>query len=243
MNTQQMERYLAGDLDAATLKAIDERLALDAELRGRVEARRQAKAEFLLDPRRRRFADLAAEAQRPEPGGNRGRILVWTGLLGAAAALAFLMGRPDPIVPPPTGGYAVKGGVSVELAVQSQGRVQPYISGAPMRVGDRVRISVDDPHGGYVTVLLEDERATDVLYHPNETGHLAPGRHLLPGSLELDQITGRERIYVLISPQPPSPEDWQAQIEAARHAGGFDHGWLPRAPTRLTTIDYQKTAR
>lgn len=239
MTPQHIERYLTGDLDAESRQAVERQLAADPALRAQVDQRRQAKAAFLLDPRRRRFADLAAEAEQAAPRQQR-----WGWMALAAAAGVIAIGVV--MLRPPSGdgiGAQVKGGVTVQLAVRRDGQVQPHRLGTPLHAGDQVRVSVDDPQGGYLTVFIEDAQTVDRLYDPDELGHLSPGRHTLPGSIELDDTAGRERLYVLLSPTPPDVTAWQAALETARRDAGFDHDWLPDAPARSTVIEYEKAPR
>jgi hypothetical protein len=102
-------------------------------------------------------------------------------------------------------------------------------------------LSLDDPRGGWVTVLLEESNGeVSVLYRPDEMGKLSPGTHRLPGSLELDAELGRERLYVLMSDDEPPIDVWVDELKAANRKTGFLHGWLPEGTTRVSTLEYEK---
>ena len=179
----EIEDFLAGELAADRRAAIERAAAEDQELAMYLEERRAERDAFLHDPRRRSFASLVEEAG-PERSWFRPRTI---GLvLAAAVALIVILPRGQ------EHSIRTKGGLSVKAAVQSDGAPQMFDATRDLHPGDRIRLTVEDPAGGFLTVLLEEESgAVDVLYRPEELGELAPCAHLLPDSLRLDDTLGR----------------------------------------------------
>ena len=121
------------------------------------------------------------------------------------------------------------------------GEEAQLFEGEQLHPGSRLRLAIDDPNGGWVTVILEETNGeTAVVYGPDELGKLGPGTHRLPGSLELDADLGRERIYVLMSDDQPKIDVWLEELKAAHQKTGFLHGWLPEGTTRVSTLEYEK---
>ncbi len=230
----ELERYLVGELDDARRAAIEQAAAEDPELKTWIDQRRAEQHAFLVDPRRKTFAKLLAEANEPKV-----RVRWWTGLsvVAVAAAAAILFVRPPAEQPT---GVRTKGGMSLQAAVLDGDQLQLF-EGERLHPGSRLRLSVDDPRGGFVTVILEEASGgISVLYGPDELGRLGPGTHRLPGSLELDGTLGRERLYVLMSDDQPKVDVWVKELESAHRKTGFLHGWLPEGTTRVSTLEYEK---
>ena len=231
----ELERYLVGELEAERAAIIDRAAEEDRELKAWIDERRAERQAFLLDPRRKPFAELIQRAgeQRAKP-----RLVPWwTGLslVAAAAVVAVLFVRP-----PQENTIRNKGGLSLQAAVLDGDRAQLF-EGEKLHPGSRLRLAVDDPRGGYVTVILEEANGdVSVLYGPDELGRLRPGSHRLPGSLELDEELGRERIYVLMSDEPPQLDVWVGELKSVHRKTGFQHDWLPEGTTRVSTLEYEK---
>jgi hypothetical protein len=232
----ELEEYLAGELDAERARSIEAAAENDPELASWLETRKKEQREFLFDPRRKSFAALVAAAQVKE----RPRPWRWLIPLSATASVAaVLLVFMATIDPRPV--LRQKGSLSVRAAVLDGQASTILLGNRRLHPGDRLRLTVDDPQGGYLTVLLQEAGGkVDVLYAPAELGRLAPGSHLLPDSLELDRALGRERLYVIMSEGTPDVDTWTDEIEASHKKAGFDHGWLPSGNTRVTTIEYEK---
>jgi hypothetical protein len=244
-----LERYLVGELDEERTRAIDRAAEEDGKLKAWIADRRAERHAFLLDPRRKSFAKLLEEAKV-----QKNWIAQWwpgLSLVAAAAVVAAVFvrppdqpsyrdGRPHPSPQETTYGIRNKGGLSVQAAVLEGDRSQIF-EGEKLHPGNRLRLSVDDPRGGWVTVILEESNGEiSVLYQPEELGKLRPGTHRLPDSLELDEELGRERIYVLVSDEPPKLDVWMRELKSAHQKAGFLHGWLPEGTTRVSTVEYEK---
>jgi hypothetical protein len=235
-SASELERYLVGELDAERTEIIDRAAEEDRELKAWIDERRAERQAFLLDPRRKPFAKLIEQAGEQRSPTWLTRWWPGVSLVAAAAVVAILFVRPperDPM-------FRNKGGLSVQAAVLDGDRAQLF-EGEQLHPGSRLRLSVDDPRGGYVTVILEEANGeVSILYGPDELGRLRPGTHRLPGSLELDHELGRERIYVLVSDEPPKLDVWVGELKSANRKSGFLHGWLPEGTTRVSTLEYEK---
>jgi hypothetical protein len=251
----ELERYLAGELDPETARAIDRAIAKDPALGRWIEARRRARASFALDPRRMSFRALWSQAERSRrtstgalrrglgfllgdaPLFGPARRAAW---LAIAAALIIVLALPV-FVPEHRSGIRVRGGLSVKVAVLRDGRAALIESPARLHPGDQLRLAIDDPAGGYPTVLIEEAAGgVSVAYRAEEVGRLGPGSHTLPGSLRLDSTLGRERIYVVLSDSMPTVAAWVEELEHANARQRFAHGWLPAGRARVGTVEYEK---
>ena len=47
--------------------------------------------------------------------------------------------------------------------------------------------------------------------------------------------------FLIIAPNA-TLGNWMKEIEKAHDRAGFDHGWLPAAPTRVSVFEYKKEA-
>jgi hypothetical protein len=242
----ELEQLLAGDLDPTRAAEIEHAAEADPALKSWLAERRAEIASFRADPRRKSFSELRSEAEA-EPRSLFDRIFspplrpIWAtagvGLVAASIAFALFAPKPE------DDGIHVRGGVAVRAAVLHEGQTSRlYEGGEALHPGDRVRLTVDDPHGGWVTVMLEEEASgkVSVIYAPKELGRLDPGTHILPESLELDRALGRERLYVVVSDDEPAVESWVKELRTAREKRSFRHGWLPPGTTRIATIEWEK---
>ena len=244
----ELEDYLAGELDPAQAKAIEMASEHNSELSNWLARRQSEREAFFQDPRRRSFASLLAEAtQQRSPSrwapwfavryGKTKAVLRTTGLTFGLVAGVTAMAMVIPTRPE----VRTKGGFSVRAAVLVDGSAHILTSGEPLVPRSRLRLTIEDPVGGYLTVLLEERNGTvNLLYAPEELGELSPGTHLLPGSLELDERLGRERLYIIMSDDLPPVAQWRSELERGRQRSGFEHGWLPPAGSRFFTIEYDK---
>jgi len=76
----------------------------------------------------------------------------------------------------------------------------------PLHPGDRIQFRLTAPAGGYVHIVGIDEASAASVYFPppGTTSEPFPGGagRPVPGSIILDDTTGRERVFVLICDQP-----------------------------------------
>ncbi|MEM7679059.1 MAG: hypothetical protein AAF449_24035, partial [Myxococcota bacterium] len=240
-----LEAYLAGELEAAAKASVEKAIRDDPRLADWVHDRQASRAAFAFESRRRPFSSLLEEAR--SSGHAERRSQTWLALFAVAASLALIVAAPfvdfeDGSRTRIKGGLREAHGPMIHAIKKTSVGVSALEHGGTARPGDRIRLMIDDIAGGYLTVLLEEEQSGEVsvLYAPDELGRVAAGPRRLPGSIQLDDVLGRERIYVIMSDHIPMPSTWTEQIADAQLRMGFDHGWLPSGPDRVSTLEYVK---
>ncbi|MBN2362212.1 MAG: hypothetical protein JXR83_22360 [Deltaproteobacteria bacterium] len=241
VSAQLIERYVTGELDAGGRAEMSRLAAADSALAARIAEREAEHRAFLVDARRRPYADLLREAGQPMRRPSQ-RLLWGISALAAASALVVVavMVVPEAIEKPPDQ-VRLKGKPGVQAAVLHQGQTRLLTSGENLEAGDRLRLVVDDPRGGFVTVLLQDcGGEVAVVYRPEEIGRVTAGRIELPGSIELDAAAGTERLFVIVSDELPDPAAWQRELEIAFERQGIHHDWLPAGQDRAHLLEWSK---
>lgn len=238
----ELEQYVVGELHGEARARLEAQIAADPRLARRVQERLAECRAFTVDPRRRPFEQLAQAAKvRPAHSGWWNG---WMAIAGAAAAcLLALTLSPTATAPESRPAVATRGGLAAKAAVLRGTQSQFLASGDSLLPGDRLALTVDDPLGGWVTVLLqEDSGRISVPYPPEELGPVSPGTHLLPGSLELDARMGEERLYILVSEARPDVSVWVEELQRSYEEQGWHHDWLPPRGTRMAVLQYRKVA-
>ncbi|QRN95236.1 hypothetical protein JRI60_40160 [Archangium violaceum] len=219
---------------------VEEHVRACASCEARVAALREERARFLQARPARAFAARVVERERRVSWWRRS---VWAfGVLPAAVAVALvlLMVPPRVLQPGAEGGGALpvhlKGApaVRLEVLVSREGRpAVPVPEGTPLLPGDTLRFRVVLPEKGHVFIANLDEAGHFTRYFPaggTRGAPLAPGEHLLPGGVVLDDSRGEERITLLLSPEPMEERDIEAALRGAfERAGGlrFEETGLP----------------
>jgi len=148
-------------------------------------------------------------------------------LVPAAAALLFAV---KPILPTPGrslhAATAAKGGLVVETYCKRGNKVFPAVDGQDFLTGDRLRFAYTSDRPGYLLVFGVDDQGRIFPYYPE--GALvgayaeAGARILLPGSVELDDHKGWERIYAVWSETQLSDDAVRAAVAVRLSAAGND---------------------
>ena len=86
-SASELERYLAGELDAERTRTIERAAEEDRELKAWIEERRAEQRAFLLDPRRKPFAKLIEESGERA---HRSIFARWWPALSLGAAVAVM---------------------------------------------------------------------------------------------------------------------------------------------------------
>ena len=123
-----------------------------------------------------------------------------------------------------------KGRCTVEIAASRGGSVFSVAEGDRLREGDAIRFSITVDRPGYLTVFSSDSDRTLSPFYPadaleDETPPLrisSAGRHVLPGSIVLDDSTGPERFIAVFSAEPFARSAVVPQSAAAVEDGNFD---------------------
>jgi hypothetical protein len=144
--------------------------------------------------------------------------------LAAAAALLFVFGR-GALRPVPVEVERAKGDAfSLAIYVRHQdGKVAAPTSPAAVAPGEQIRFEVQTARPGRLGVVGVDA-AGQVSAYVSDGNHLRPigaGRHLLDGSIRLDDTPGDERLIALLCGDERSTEE---VLAAARRALADAHG-------------------
>ena len=148
-------------------------------------------------------------------------------LVPAAAALLFVV---RPILPTPGHGMhaatAAKGGLVVETYCKRGDEVFPAVDGQDFLPGDRLRFAYTSDRPGYLMVFGVDDQGRIFPYYQEGillgTYAEAGARILLPGSVELDEHKGWERIYAVWSETQLSDDAVRAAVAVGLSAAGND---------------------
>lgn len=149
------------------------------------------------------------------------KIATWTSAAAAAVALFILVFfmRTTPVEDEV---IAFKGGLSVSMIAQREGRQFEVKGGTHLRENDALRFVVTTAQKGYLFVFSVDATGRISSYYPESDPLEDPaplkidqvGRHALPGSVVLDDAVGEEAFVVIFSLSPfrrdSVVEDWGA---------------------------------
>ena len=188
-----IEAHLCGELPSEARSAFEAELERSPELREYLAERRRSQAEFL--ERHPLRLQLPAAAQR------RDGSVIWGGLLAAVGLLALLLpAQPalqrDPVLDGTRDTVRVKGNpLAVQLFVKRGETVFRYRPDTPLRPDDRIRISIECPSAGYLSVFGRDARGQISVYYTGLA--TSPGRYTVPDSLILDDAEGDEQWVVV----------------------------------------------
>lgn len=109
----------------------------------------------------------------------------------------------------------IKGGTRLDVVALRGDRQMPVGNDTSLAPGDRIRFLVDPAGAPYVMVASLDGQGQVSLYYPYDGDRSAPvpaGTQELPGSIELDSVGGKERIYALFSDVPLNAGDVRAAL-------------------------------
>ena len=151
-----------------------------------------------LEAERAAFRAAPPPLRRPAPRRRLGRALGAAAAgLAAAAAFALLL-RPEE-------GTRAKGGPSIGVWVEHDGRLRRAQSGERVAPGDFVQLTYSGAAPLYGAILSLDGAGRVSRYFPDEehAAALAPGSaQRFPRSTQLDDVLGRETVYALLCREP-----------------------------------------
>ena len=142
-------------------------------------------------------------------------------LLVPATAALLLVARPllYPHGDADRAGTAIKGGLIVETYCKRGDDVFPAIDGGDFLQGDRLRFAYSKERPGFLLVFGVDDQGRVFPYYEEHALHgiavEAGARVLLPGSVELDDHKGWERIFAVWSETQLADDVVRAAIGAA----------------------------
>lgn len=211
-----LSRLHAGELSGEEHDRVRAHLDDCAACRSVFESLEQSRAAFDREHDREDFLRRAEEAAwRPrtaaanQTGGAWWRILLRPVPLAAAAAvlagvLVLVWWSP----PAERNGTTRMKGGTLELGYYVMEPGGPVVAGPDrlLHPGDRIQFRLTAPAGGYVHIVGVDEAGAASVYFPlpGTTPEPFPGGagRPVPGSIVLDETTGRERIFLLICERP-----------------------------------------
>jgi hypothetical protein len=163
------------------------------------------------------------------------RFLAPAFLIPATAALLFVV-KPMLLSPghTPAGGITAMGGLVVETYCKRGDKVFLAADGQDFLAGDRLRFAYTSDRPGYLLVFGVDDQGRIFPYY--EEGSLrgvqaeAGARILLPGSVELDDHKGWERVYAVLSETQLTDDAVRTAVARGLAAAGNDI-------RRLTVLD------
>jgi hypothetical protein len=145
--------------------------------------------------------------------------LVLAPALAAVLLVAVFTAR-APRVEPDLG---VKGAATLRLLVQHDSRVFEAQDGAELAAGDALRFQVQPGGFPYLLVGSVDARGETGILFPvdaRESGRIDPmAQVILPGSAVLDDASGPERAFVILSAQPISADAAEAEMRELARGG------------------------
>jgi hypothetical protein len=201
----EIEAYLCGDLGPEDKERVENAVAASAELREYVQKRQAEREAFFRDHPRLK---LEKEPARIAPV----RFLAWAGAAAAAVVavvalfvVLYAPGDDDP-------GVRAMGALKATLTVQRNGRTFQYREGVLLREDDRVRLSVESPQSGHLTVLARGPGGTyEVYYSALKT---TPGEYTVPDSLVLDEQVGVEDWFIILAPAGKDPREYIQKLQS-----------------------------
>ena len=168
--------------------------------------------------------EARSEAEAPEP--LTARLTRWLRLpqlvMATAAAAALFVVAPKLLEGPEHPGVILKGELELGFAIHSSRRGEKAAAlepGQALREGDLLRFVVSLPKPGHVFVANLDDRGRYTRYYParaTESATQGAGAdQVLPGSIELDDFVGTERIFLLDSAAPLEDREVEAALSRA----------------------------
>ncbi|HUS63414.1 MAG TPA: hypothetical protein VMZ28_02685 [Kofleriaceae bacterium] len=224
----RFDRMLAGEMDAA----------------GAAEVRQHASGCVVCAARLREIEvdaaplpSLPVRARAPRaPWFRRAFALPAFGLAAAAAVILLLVMRGDG--DGDDGGTRLKGRAHLSLFVSHGGEVRPAGPGDVVAPGDQLQLTYSAAQATYLAVLSVDGARQASVYFPDDATRAwraEPGADVpLPRSTVLDEVLGRETLYLLTCDQAVELAPLLATLSAGRPPAA--HG------CSIETVELEKRA-
>jgi hypothetical protein len=143
----------------------------------------------------------------------------WLAAPALAAAVLILALRPPRELP---ADVAIKGDASWQVFANRNGRIFPVQDGTELAAGDRLRFAIILDGARYLLVASIDGSGAATIYYPYDGAQSAAahGERIEPtGSIELDDASGPERIYAILSDAPIDAAEVKAQLRVVARGG------------------------
>jgi hypothetical protein len=203
----EIEAYLCGDLGPQEKERVESAIAASAELQEYIQQRQAEREEFFSAHPRLKFD---TEPRRVAPV----RFLAWAGAAAVVLVVALfvvLYAAGDKTVTDDPGIRAM-GAVKATLTVQRNGRTFQYREGVLLREDDRVRLSVESPQSGHLTVLARQAGGKFEVYY--DAIKTTAGEYTVPDSLILDDHVGVEDWFIILAPAGKDPREYVQKIRS-----------------------------
>jgi hypothetical protein len=225
-----LTNYHAGELAGSEKDEILAHVAGCPACRRILEQLAEAKASFTKGHDREKFL-RAVRSRSAEPETAWWQVLLRPVHLAATAAVMVMAVLVMSLWTPDDNGERMKG-ADLELGYYVMGPQGPEkaAQGHVLHPGDRIQFRLTAPAGGYVHIVGVDERGNLSVYfpRPDETPEAFPGGagRPVPGSVILDEVLGRERIFVLVCREPIDRDKLVERL-----------GSVPEGPRSLMEVD------
>ena len=224
-------RYVAGELDADTRRALEQAAETDADLAAWIADERAEVAAFRTAMPLPRFLEDHAQKTAPRPSGIAGLLhgLFGTGggrlvLAGAACAALLVPVLKDAPAPDPVAENRTKGQAGLGFFVQTADGARLGHDGETLAPGARIQFVLKGEASGRALVVLGvDGKGAVSVYDARDIASTEKGAsasadkpQVLPQSLILDDALGTERFFLVRSDD--DAKTLQAKAEAAARA-------------------------
>lgn len=223
LSSEALDRLLLASLPDGERTAAEAHVAACPECRERWREREEDRAHFEKFVLPRTLPRIEARLEETSlPGWLRRRWQLYVPAFGLAlAALAVV------VIAPPSAdeGYiGVKGpgAPTLEVVADRGGRQFPVRPGTHLKPGDRIRFRVNPGEARYLLIASRDGRGEVTVYFPyggDASAQVEPGDRVLPGSIELDDATGTERLLAVFSDQPVRAADVRGVLTGGGEPG------------------------
>ena len=149
------------------------------------------------------------------------KMLVPAGVGGVAASLAMAVwvGGKDRTQTEDDVYIGIKGNASLEVVANRPETGQfPVKPGTVLKPKDKIRFVVNTAGSKFLLIASRDGAGAFTVYHPfgaAQSGQVTGNRVELPGSVELDEVTGNERLVAVFSDAPVAADAVKAALEAS----------------------------
>jgi hypothetical protein len=139
------------------------------------------------------------------------------GIVAASLAAAVYLGGKDRTQTEDDIYIGIKGGATLEVVANRPETGQfPVKPGTVLKPKDKIRFVVNTAGAKYLLIASRDGAGAFTVYHPfgaAQSAQVTPGRIEVPTTVELDEVTGNERIVAVFSDAPVQAEDVKAALE------------------------------
>lgn len=200
----EIEAYLCGDLGPQEKERVEAAVSASAELQEYIQKRRAEQEAFFREHPR---LEVEKEPRRVAPM----RFLAWAGAAAAILVVALFVvlyiggAKDEP-------GIRAMGAVKATLTVQRNGRTFQYREGVLLREGDRVRLSVESPKSGHLTVLARGPGGQFEVYY--DALRTTAGDYTVPDSLILDEQVGVEDWFIILDEEGKDPREYVRRLQS-----------------------------